>query len=172
MSHLPAFTVRAYPSFRPARMFRVVFSGEVIYLIRMKGLLGQADAGGYEHYSSGQQRMMAEFIRWWAGKSIASGVQEVDGADPEELLARNKKNLRLTPEDFASSTLEPASILGHGEHYARWKFTLQDGRKLLFQVEDVDDLKAAITSLAEALRAAHTNKVGWNDAERTVFRLS
>jgi hypothetical protein len=41
----PAFIVRSYPPFRMARIFRVYVDRDALYLIRMRGLVGHADAG-------------------------------------------------------------------------------------------------------------------------------
>ena len=171
MSQRPAFNVRDYPSFRPARLYRVLFSTAGIDFIRMRGLVGQADAGA-ESFLNGQQAAIADFIRNWASKSIAVGVSQVDAAEPEALLRSSKKNFRVAPEDFTVSSLEPPAVFGgHGLHYARWKFALKDGRKLTLQTETPEDLKAAIALLPEFLGSNHATKVAWNEVEEGVVRV-
>lgn len=159
MSQRAAFVVRDYPSFRPARLFRVILSPEAIYFVRMRGLVGQADAAT-DFVATRQQKAIAGLIRLWAGRSIADGIEQVDRADPEELVRSNTKNFRVAPGDFRSSRLEPPAVLGgHGAHYARWKFALNDGRKMTLQLEDPEDLETAITHLPKFLGSVHENKV-------------
>jgi hypothetical protein len=45
MIEIPAFNVRSYPPFRMARLHRVYVDREALYPIRMRGVIGNADAG-------------------------------------------------------------------------------------------------------------------------------
>ena len=45
MNPYPGFTVRSYPAFRTARLYRVFVAPEALYFIRTKGLISASDAG-------------------------------------------------------------------------------------------------------------------------------
>ena len=171
MSQFPAFNVRDYPSFRPARLYRVVFSDQGIYFLRMRGLIGHSEAGA-DHFMNGTQAAISNMFRLWASQSIASSVEAIDEANPADLVKASKKNFVILPDDFTSSVLEPPVVFGgHGNHFARWKFTLMDGRKATYQLETVEDLKIALVQLPVTLGATQQIKVGWDEQVGHVIKL-
>ena len=159
MSDVPAFSVRSYPAFRMARHHRVFVDAQALYLIRMPGIIGHADAGSQFDLNPGRA-FTGMLIRHWAKRSLAAAAQRLETCDPNDLLADHRRNLRVEPQEVVESRLDPPRLLGHGEHLARWSLTLRDRRPMTFQIEDEESLEIALECLppllGEALRVSVT----------------
>jgi hypothetical protein len=158
MNPYPGFTIRSYPAFRTARMYRVFVAPDTLYFIRMKGLISVSDAGAGIHIDP-MQAAVAAAIRWFGRKAMESSREQVERSDPEEMVRSSKKHFKLTARDLVSSSLDPPSLLGgHGHHYARWK-VVAPGVKQAFQIEDAESLQAALDHLPGVLGPRLTVKV-------------
>jgi hypothetical protein len=156
MSAYPGITVRSYPAFRPARLYRVLVSRDALYFIRLKGLISVSDAGSESPFALPQHVAFAALIRIFARSSLAKSLAEIERSDPEELLYSSHKHFKLTAADFISSTLDPPSLFSaHGPSYARWKIVAQ-GHKNTYQVEDAESLSTALQNLPNLLGAKLT----------------
>jgi hypothetical protein len=148
-----AFIVRCYPPFRMARLYRVYVDQGALYLIRMRGVIGNADAGSRFELHPGR-RAAGMFLRWWASKSLDTSARELDARGPREMLDAHRMNLRVEPGEVAESRLDPPRVLGHGEHFACWSLNLQGRRRLSFQIEDEASLRTALEHLPRLLGPA------------------
>jgi hypothetical protein len=158
MNPYPGFTVRTYPAFRAARLYRVFVAPDALYFIRMKGLISVSDAGSGLPIDP-LQAAVAAVIRWFGRKTMESSREQVERCDPEEMVRSSKKHFKLAADDLVTSSLEPPSLLGgHGHHYARWKVAAP-GLKQTFQIEDADSLQAALDRLPGVLGPRLTVKV-------------
>jgi hypothetical protein len=158
MNPYPGFTIRSYRAFRTARLYRVLVASDALYFIRMKGLIGAADAGLQGHFDP-LQLAAAAVIRWFAQRSAESGRRQAEGGDPEEMVRLSKKHFKVDAADVVSSSLEPPSMLsGHGHYYARWKIAAP-GLKETYQIEDAESLQAALDHLPGVLGSRLTVKV-------------
>ena len=101
MIETPAFNVRSYPPFRIARLHRVYVDREALYLIRMRGVIGNADAGSQFEFHPGR-RLTGMFLRWWAKTSLDTASRELDTRGPRELLDAHRMNLRVEPGRWSS----------------------------------------------------------------------
>lgn len=152
MSDIPAFSVRSYPAFRMARLHRVYIDSEALYLIRMRGIIGHADAGSPFDLHPGRA-LTGMLIRWWARRSLDSAARALDSNDLHALLSASPGNLRVEPWEVEESRLDPPRMLGHGEHFARWSLTLRDRKRLSFQIEDEESFRTALEHLPPLLGA-------------------
>src|SRR5690349_15768718 len=98
MIETPAFNVRSYPPFRMARLHRVYVDLEAHYLIRMRGFIGNADAGSRFERHPGRA-LTGMFLRWWARSSLDAAARQLD--------ARAARDARRPPD-------EPAGRAGKG----------------------------------------------------------
>lgn len=153
MNEPPAFNVRSYPPFRMARLHRVYVDGGALYLIRMRGVIGNADAGSGFHLHPGQM-MTGMLLRWWAGASQAAAARELDAFGPRAMLDTHRMNLRVEPQEVEEARLGPPRLLGHGEHLACWSLTIRGRRPMSFQIEDEASLKSALEHLPRLLGPA------------------
>jgi hypothetical protein len=153
MIETPAFIVRSYPPFRMARIFRVYVDRDALYLIRMRGLVGHADAGSPFDIHPGSI-LVGMFLRWWAKTSLGTTARELDGRGPREMLDDHPLNLRIEPTEVVKSRLSPPRLLGHGVHFACWSLTIRGRKPLSFQIEDEASLRTALAHLPRLLGEA------------------
>lgn len=150
MIDIPAFCVRSYPAFRMARLHRVYIDDQALYLIRMRGIIGHADAGSPFDLHPGRA-FTGMLIRWWAKRSLDTATRALDSNDLHALLSASHGNLRVEPWEVEESRLDPPRMLGHGEHFARWSLTLRDRKRLSFQIEDEESFRTALEHLPPLL---------------------
>ena len=146
MSHHPAFTVRSYPSFRPARLWRVLVAPEALYFIRMKGLISPGDAGNPEAWSR-DQRATGKAILWLGRKALASGLAEVERLDPAEAVRSSKAHFKAGFDEIETLKLDPPSLLGQGTPVAKMTLRLVGEKAAIYQIEDEESLEVARAEL-------------------------
>jgi hypothetical protein len=150
MNPYPGFTVRSYPAFRAARLYRVFVAPDALYFIRTKGLISASDAGSGILIDPGQAAVAA-LIRWFGRKSLEAARAEVEQSDPEAMVQSSKKHFKIAVDDFLRSSVEPPSLFGgHGHYYATWKVVTRK-TKDAFQIEDPESLEAALDRLPALL---------------------
>jgi len=171
MNEPPAFNVRAYPAFRMARNFRVYVDRDALYLIRMSGVFGNADAGPRHTLHPGK-RAIGMLLRWWVEKSQSAQAHALDATGPRMMLDSHPHNRRVEPAEVVESRLRPPQLLGYGEHLAHWSLTVRDRRPLKFQIEDAESLKTALEHLPRLLGPALRVSVGWDDANGEPVRVA
>jgi hypothetical protein len=146
MIELPAFSARSYPPFRMARLWRVYVDRDALYLIRMRGAIGAADAGSPFEVHPGRI-LTGMLLGWWARTSLEAATRELDMRGPHEMLHAHRLNLRVEAAEVVESRLGPPRLLGHGEHFAYWSLTIRGRRPLSFQIEDEESLQTALEHL-------------------------
>ncbi|GAC1450949.1 MAG: hypothetical protein NVSMB9_35750 [Isosphaeraceae bacterium] len=171
MSQIPAFNVRSYPPFRMARLYRVYADLDALYLIRMRGVIGSADAGSPRLELDLGRALTGMILRKWAEKSQAAAARGLDSRGPREMLGAHRLNLRVEPGEVVESRLRPPRLLGHGEHVACWTLTTRDRRRLTFQIEDPASLRTALENLPPLLGPALRVSVGWDEASGRSVRV-
>ena len=158
MTDVPAFSVRSYPAFRFARLHRVYIDKDALYLIRMPGVIGHADAAARFQLDPGQA-LTGMLIRYWAKKSLEAKARRLESSEPSELLGDHRSNRRVDSRDVVESRLDPPRLLGHGEHFACWSLQLRDRKRFRFQIEDETSLKVALEHLPKLLGTTLTVSV-------------
>jgi hypothetical protein len=171
MIEIPAFNVRSYPPFRMARLYRVYVDRETLYLIRMRGVIGNADAGAQFELHPGRL-LTGMFLRWWANSSQDAAARELDARGPREMLEAHRMNRRVEPGDVVESRLEPPRLLGHGEHLACWSLTLRERKPMSFQIEDAQSLRTALEHLPRLLGPALRVSVAWDESSGRPVRVN
>jgi hypothetical protein len=164
MIEIPAFNVRSYPPFRLARLHRVYVDHEALYLIRMRGIIGNADAGSRFELHPGRA-LTGMFPRWWAKTSLDATARELDARGPRDMLDAHRMNLRVEPGEVVES-------LGRGEHFACWSLTLRQRRPLSFQIEDTASLRTALEHLPRLLGPALRVSVAWDELSGRPVRVN
>lgn len=168
---IPAFIVRSYPAFRMARLFRVYVDGDALYLIRMRGVIGSADAGSPRHEFHPGRALVGTLLQWWAKRSQDAAANKLDAQGPREMLGAHRLNLRIEPWEVEESRLQPRRLLGHGEHLACWSLTPRGRRPLTFQIEDEASFKTALEHLPRLLGPALTVSVAWDASTGQAMRV-
>jgi hypothetical protein len=169
MAQIPAFNVRSYPPFRMARLYRVYVDRDALYLIRMRGVIGSADAGPRFEPHPGRA-LIGMLLRWWAKNSQDAAASRLDARGPREMLDSHRMNLRVEP-GVVESRLQPPRLLGHGEHFSCWSLTVRGRRRLTFQIEDAASFKTALEHLPRLLGPALSVSVGWDELNGLPVRL-
>lgn len=158
MNPYPGFTIRSYPAFRTARLYRVLVGQDALYFIRMKGLVSAADAGSGLSLDP-MHVVFSIALRWFGSNVMESGRKQAESSDPDELVRSSKQHFKLAAGDVVRASLDPPALLGgHGLHYARWK-VVAPGVKETFQIEDPDSLRSALELLPGVLGDRLTVKV-------------
>jgi hypothetical protein len=171
MTEIPASTVRSYPAFRMSRLFRVYVDRDALYLIRMRGVIGHADAG--DRFDVHLWRdLTSHLLHWWVRRSLAAATRELDDRGPRGMLDAHRQNLRVERCEVSESRLEPPRLLGHGEHFASWSLTLRDRKPMSYQIEDAESLQTALAHLPRFLGAALQVTVAWDNAGQRPIRVN
>jgi hypothetical protein len=65
------------------------------------------------------------------------------------------------------SVIEPPSFFAfHGKQAGRWNFSLRDGKKMRFEFENTDEMKAALDALPRLLNATLQVNVEWDETKK------
>jgi hypothetical protein len=59
----------------------------------------------------------------------------------------------------------------HGKQAGRWNFSLRDGKKMRFEFENSDELKAALDVLPRLLNATLRVNVEWNEMKKRFQKI-
>ena len=91
---------------------------------------------------------------------------------PQELLRENKNNFKVYIPELRDSAIEPPSFFTlHGKQAGRWNFSLRDGKKMRFEFENSDELKAALDVLPRLLNATLRVNVEWNEIKKRFQKI-
>lgn len=146
MDPFPGFTVRSYASFKLARLYRVLVSGDALYFVRLRGLISPGEP-------------VWEWIDSIVRRSLSSQLFELEQRNPEELVRSSAKHFKLDVSDLTWSSLErPGLLLRPGDGIVCWKVVARDTRQH-FQFEDVDSLATALLELPAVLGSRLTVKL-------------
>ncbi len=172
-SEIPAFNVRSYPAFRLARLYRVYVDSDALYLIRMRGIIGIADAGRQPQFVLHPNSVLTwRLMRWWAERSQRAAASELDECGPRLMLDAHRTNMRVEPGAVQESQLRPPRLLGHGEHLACWSLTIRGRKPLTFQIEDAVSFQTALEHLPRFLGPALSVSVGWDELRSQPLRIN
>jgi hypothetical protein len=165
MESKAVFNARFVSTFSPDRVYRVYVVGNELFFIRIGGQGGVREGvtGGFGLAGG----LAGGLLDSRAEKKRGALIQNIDQADPQQLLSDHKHNFTLTSTDFQGGTMEPpSSFAGHGRQVGRWKFNLRDGRKMSFEFEKPEDLRAALDILPKLLGSELAVNVEWNEAKK------
>lgn len=102
-----------------------------------------------------------------AKKKNDATMQRFDQTDPEQLLPEHKHNFKLHTSEIREGVINPPALFAmHGRQAGRWQLLLRDGRKMNFQFETNDDLKAALDLLSPFLSSTLRVNVEWNEKKK------
>ena len=94
-------------------------------------------------------------------------MQRFDQTDPEQLLSEHKHNFKLHTSEIKEGALNPPALFAmHGRQAGRWQLLLRDGRRMNFQFETNDDLKAAMELLSRFLNSTLKVNIEWNEKKK------
>ena len=57
-------------------------------------------------------------------------------------------------------------LLMHGKQVGRWNFSMRDGRKMRFEFENTDEMKAALDALPRLMNATMRVNVEWDETKK------
>jgi len=103
-----------------------------------------------------------------AKKKNAAATQRMDQTDPEQLLAENKHNFRLHTSEINEGSIEPRPLITFdGNQVGHWKLLIRDGKKMKFQLENNDEMAAALHALSKFLNGSLKVNVEWDEKKKT-----
>lgn len=147
LTDMSAFNLRLGVSWHGEHVFRCYPTGDALYFIRI-GASGQQGA-----VMAAQFGLLGGLIGYFVNKREKKKKQEtlnaIAGSDPRTLLASHKYNFAVALSDIATVTLLPPTMLSGTA--GRCIIVLTTGKKRRGLVEDVDNMRAAVTQLATPL---------------------
>jgi hypothetical protein len=169
MENLATFNAKLV-STRSDSVYRVYARGNDLYFIQLAGLSATAQALTIHFGLIGY--LIRESMKRRAKKKTEEFLQRTGQVDPEELLRENKNNFKVYVPEIRDSTIEsPAWFALHGKQAGRWNFALRDGKKMRFEFENSDELKAALEVLPRLLNATLRVNVEWDETKKRFQKI-
>ena len=152
-------------SARRDSVYRVYARESDLFFIQLAGLSATADALTIHFGLIGY--LIRESMKRRAKKKTEEFLQRAGNQDPEELLRENKNNFKVYIPEIRDSTIEPPSWFAlHGKQVGRWNFSLRDGKKMRFEFENTDEMKAALDALPQLMNATLRVNVEWDETKK------
>jgi hypothetical protein len=169
MDNPVTFNARLVSS-RSDSVYRVYARGNDLYFIQLAGLSTTAQALTVHFGLIGM--LIGESMKRRAKKKTEAILQRAGQVDPEELLRENKNNFKVYIPELRDSAIDPPSFFAlHGKQAGRWSFSLRDGKKMRFEFENSDELKAALDVLPRLLNATLRINVEWNEIKKRFQKI-
>ena len=157
-------------STRSDSVYRVYARGNDFYFIQLAGLSTTAQALMIHFGLIGM--LIGESMKRRAKKKAEATLQRAGQVAPEELLRENKNNFKVYIPEIRETAIEPPALFAmHGKQAGRWNFSLQDGKKMRFEFETTDELKAALDVLPRLLNATLRVNVEWNEIKKRFQKI-
>lgn len=157
-------------STRSDSAYRVYARGNDLYFIQLAGLSTTAQALTVHFGLIGM--LIGESLKRRAKKKTEAILQRAGQVDPEELLRENKNNFKVYIPEIREAAIEPPTWFAlHGKQAGRWNFSLRDGKKMRFEFENSDELKAALDVLPRLLNATLRVNVEWNEMKKRFQKI-
>ena len=151
-------------------VYRVYARESDLFFIQLAGLSATADALTIHFGLIGY--LIRESMKRRAKKKTEEFLQRAGNQAPEDLLRENKNNFKVYIPEIRDSTIEPPSFFAlHGKQAGRWNFSLRDGKKMRFEFEKSDELKAALDALPRLLNATLRVNVEWNEIKKRFQKI-
>lgn len=157
-----AFTARAVHTWKMDCEYRVFVSPLELVFIKIGGQGGVDASLGHHFGLLGALIFLAGAKR--AEKKREALLHEISRVPPRSLLGRDKQNFALLAGRVTDQRIAPAHwFQGHGPHVGRWFFRIRDGDAMELQFPTVEDMRTAVRSLDEILRARLALQVRWDE---------
>ena len=157
-------------STRSDSVYRIYARGNDLYFIQLTGLSTTAQALTIHFGLIGY--LIRESMKRRAKKKTEEFLQRAGQVDPEELLRENKNNSKVYIPEIREAAIEPPALFAmHGKQAGRWNFSLRDGKKMRFEFENSDELKAALDVLPRLLNATLRINVAWNEMKKRFQKI-
>jgi len=147
------------------RVYRVYVRGNDLFFIQLGGMSTTAQAVTIHFGLLGV--LVGELLKKRAKKQAEATLQLADQQEPEQLLRENKNNFNVHIPEIRDSAIEPPSFFAlHGKQVGRWNFSLRDGKKMRFEFENTDEMKAALDALPRLMNATLRVNVEWDETRK------
>jgi len=157
-------------STRSDSVYRIYARGNDLYFIQLAGLSTTAQALTVHFGLIGM--LIGESLKRRAKKKTEEFLQRAGQVDPEELLCENKNNFKAYIPEIREAAIEPPALFAmHGKQAGRWNFSLRDGKKMRFEFENSDELKAALDVLPRLLNATLRVNVEWDEMKKRFQKI-
>jgi hypothetical protein len=164
MDNSAAFNAKLVSARRDG-VYRVYTRESDLFFVQLAGLSATADALTIHFGLIGY--LIRESMKRRAKKKTEEFLQRAGNQDPEELLRENKNNFKVYIPEIRDSTVEPPSFFAlHGKQAGRWNFSLRDGKKMRFEFENTDEMKAALDALPRLMNATLRVNVEWDETRK------
>ena len=164
MDNSAAFNAKLVSARRDG-VYRVYTRESDLFFVQLAGLSATADALTIHFGLIGY--LIRESMKRRAKKKTEEFLQRAGYQDPEELLRENKNNFKVYIPEIRDSTIEPPSWFAlHGKQVGRWNFSLRDGKKMRFEFENTDEMKAALDALPRLMNATLRVNVEWDETRK------
>ncbi|MGA2243104.1 MAG: hypothetical protein ABSH11_13850 [Verrucomicrobiota bacterium] len=152
------------------RVYRIYVKGSDLFFIQLAGFSQTAEVLTVHFGLIGL--LIGESMKRRAKKNAETTLQRAGQVDPEELLRENKNNFKVHIPEIREAAIDPPALFAmHGKQAGRWNFSLRDGRKMRFEFENSDELKAALDVLPRLLNATLRINVEWNEIKKRFQKI-
>jgi hypothetical protein len=148
------------------RVYRIYLKNDDLFFILFASGLGANPEALTVHFGL-LGALIGAGLKKRAKKKNAATMQRFDQTDPEQLLSEHKRNFKLHASEIKEGAINPPALFAmHGRQAGRWQLLLRDGRKMNFQSETNEDLKAALDLLSTFLNSTLSVNVEWNEKKK------
>jgi hypothetical protein len=148
------------------RTYRVYLKrADVIFIVIAGGLSANPDMLTVHFGLLGA--LIGAMVKKRAKKKSEATIQRIDQIDPEQLLSEHKHNFKLHASEIREGHIEPRPWLMIGGNQAgRLKLFLRNGKKMNFEFETNEDMRAAVELLPKFLDSSLTVNVEWDEKKK------
>lgn len=165
MGNTPVFNARFISNTSFDKLYRIYVVGDQLFFIRIGGQGGLQQ--GITHHLGLLGLLVEPLMKKRAEKKEKALIEVIDRTNPEQLLAGHKDNFRLASVALQEGTLDPPSFFAtHGLHVGRWQLNLRDGKKMIFQFENAEDMRIALDVLPRLFSSGFHVNVRWNESRK------
>jgi hypothetical protein len=111
--------------------------------------------------------LIGHFMKKRAKKKNEATIQRIDQLEPEQLLSEHKHNFKLHASEIRDGCIEPRPwLMMGGTQAGRWKLFLRDGKKMNFEFETNEDMRAALNLLPQFMNSSLVVNVEWDEQKK------
>jgi len=148
------------------RLYRIYVRRSDLYFIVLAGGLSANPESLTVHFGL-IGALIGHGLKKRAKKKNQALIQRIDQLDPQELLAEDKHNFKVHTAEIQEAAIDPPALFAfQGRQSGRWKLCLRSGKKMNFQFENNDDMKAALVLLPQFLDSTLKVNVEWNEKKK------
>jgi len=157
------FNATAVFIWKPDCRYRVYVTSREIFIIRFGG----QDLGSVVwHYFGAVGAVIEALFKSRKENALLEKIKVMDEASPEDLLPQDKRNFKISAANIVESSLEPEKVFGgHGRHIGRWIICRSNGKKMVFELNSIEEMKTACEALPKLFGGLLKVNAQWDESQ-------